>query len=170
MTQPIISSAAQRLSSPAAESAESEGRNDRSERSCRRSGAAPCCAAVGTPELLPRHPNAAPEPKHISHRKPKPASEQNSRATRSPKRCARAGDFQPQKRRREYSHRAQPSFSDRSTHATTRFSKRSSTTLSSPAARPVTTTPRQSRRVRKREDCGRSGAAPCWGACLRLLS
>ena len=40
--------AAQRPSSPAAGSAESEVRNERSERSCRRSGAAPCCAAVMT--------------------------------------------------------------------------------------------------------------------------
>ncbi len=42
--------AAQRPSSPAA------GSGVRNERSCRRSGAAPCCAAVGTPEPPPAAP------------------------------------------------------------------------------------------------------------------
>ena len=45
------SAAAQRPSSPAAGSVETEARNERRERSCRRSGAAPCCVAVGMLQL-----------------------------------------------------------------------------------------------------------------------
>ena len=55
-TDETLRAATQRPSSPAAGSAENEVRNERSERSCKRSGAAPCSAAVIRIALYLREP------------------------------------------------------------------------------------------------------------------
>ena len=143
---------------------------------CRRSGAAPCCAAVMTlrPPLpraqstlrraetyQPQKPKAASEPKRRATKRLKPADERRSRATRKPKRRARTENFQPPKPRREYSHLTKASISDRSTpDAQLPFGKRSSTTTK--------LTRRRKPERGTSEGCRRSGAAPCSAVVISL--
>ena len=157
-------------SSPAAGS--EVRRND--ERSCRRSGAAPCCAAVGTPQptLAVRQSTLSRAEKHQPSKpkrrtrsetprtqKLKAAPEMESGATRNPERRARTRTFQPQKPRCDYSHFARDISATGVLPARFQYSKRSSTTTSSPAACCPQTS--QSQKTNRRQAVGCSALLCC---------
>ena len=127
-------------------------RAERSERSCRRSGAAPCCAGVGTfaPPLSRAQSTLSRAETYRTQKtkrhtrdetprtqKPKAAPEPKNRATRNSKRRARTGNFAPPKHRRKYLQRTRQRIGDRVLPTRFQQSKRGGTTLSSPAAKCV---------------------------------